>query len=148
MSKGVKPQDIPTETYAALYGSLMGKVMGYGLRAMAQGQEKKGPEILREVLEYAADLQRQESIPQMMQMLGITEADLRERPRETFQLVFDLAERVMGCKQVEWISEGPDSFVEVARNCWMVEAVSRDMRVFCINHQQSDKRANVAPPRH
>jgi hypothetical protein len=123
MSKGVKPQEIPSETYSVLYGTLMGKLLGYSVRAMAQGKDKKGPEILQEVLAYAADLQRRENVPQMMALLGITEADLRERPLETYQLVFDLADRVLGCKKLEWIREGPDSLVEIATSCWMMEAV-------------------------
>jgi hypothetical protein len=123
MSKGVKPQEIPSETYSVLYGTLMGRILGYSLRAMAQGQEKKGPEILQEVLAYVADVQRKEYVPYMMQTLGITDADLGERPMETYQLVFDFADRVLGCKKLDWIREGPDSLVEIASSCWMMEAV-------------------------
>jgi len=124
MSKRVKPKEIPVETYAALFGDWVGKLMGYTLRAMAQGGEQKGPEILQKVLTHAAELTR-ESMPATMQLLGITEADLRERPFETYQQVFDFEDRVLGCKEIEWIKEGPDSLVEIARSCWMMEAVKQ-----------------------
>jgi hypothetical protein len=124
MSQGIKSEEIPIETYAALFGDWLGKLMGYTLRAMAQGQEKRGPEILQNVLAYAAEL-AQENIPVTMQWLGITEIDLRERPFETYQQVFDFKDRVLGCKKIEWIREGPDSLVEIARSCWMMEAVKQ-----------------------
>lgn len=124
MSQGVKPEEIPVETYAALFGDWVGKLIGYMLRAMAQGQEQRGPEILQKVLAHAVEL-AQESVPATMQLLGITEADLRERPFETYQQVFDFEDRVLGCKKLEWIREGPDSLIEIAKNCWMMEAVKQ-----------------------
>ncbi|MDM7999223.1 MAG: hypothetical protein QUS33_04295 [Dehalococcoidia bacterium] len=124
MSKGVNPEEITVETYAAFFGDWVGKLLGFSLRAMAQGQEKRGPEILEEVVAFAAEHAR-DSIPATMQMLGITEADLRQKPFETYQQVFDFEDRVLGCKKIEWIRESPDSLVEIARTCWMMGAVKQ-----------------------
>ena len=42
---------------------------------------------------------------------------------ETYQKIWDFYDRCIGCKKVEWIREGPDSMIEIARKCWLMKSV-------------------------
>jgi hypothetical protein len=121
---GAKPERIPRERYAEFFGDWAGEILGYALRAMVEGKEKNGPEILQDVVKHTQEIAL-DNIPTVMQVFNIKEEDVHERPFETYQKMFDFYDRCIGCKKIEWIREGSDSMVEIARKCWLMKAVRK-----------------------
>lgn len=143
---GAKPERIPVETYAEFFGEWIGEILGYALRAMVQGKEKNGPEILQDVLKHTAEASV-ENIPRVMQAFNIKEEAVRERPFETYQKMFDFYDRCIGCKKIEWVREGPDSIIEIARECWLMKAVKKypEICLYIVNASSTAKREKLFP---
>jgi len=121
---GSKPERIPVETYAEFFGEWAGEILGYALRAMVEGKEKNGPEILQDLMKHVGEM-AEERIPMVMEGLNIKEEHVHERPFETYQKIYDFYDRCIGCKKIEWIREGPDSMIEIARKCWLMKSVKK-----------------------
>ena len=56
---------------------------------------------------------------------NVKEGDIHERPFETYQKMYDFYDRCIGCEKIEWMREGPDSMIEIARQYWLMKAAKK-----------------------